>query len=472
MRTGSARVWNAPWRAAAALARNGPERRGARRAAPFLPADQRAQARAHRGSRLKAHPRRAAAAAHSSLPSSSAPPLLSPPPLRLRSSSSRIILIHSESLRRSVRGCCRRLRARCGRRARYGSIGFLGLQGEIGVAQHLEHRPLDSRRAHRASAPRRCRVRRARPCRCGGARPPARWPPGAQAVLLGWIAHRLWYQLQCRTDFPACSVPARYAGDSATAGHGNTAPAVAVAAPVARARSRPMTVLQSAMVPSEGPVAGLRQRYPVNLDDFGALVGGCCTAVSPVARNRCSRSVNTPGELDTVPRLCQSRALTPASSAQLAPRGSERRLARLELAGRQLPQPAVGHVAVLAQQAHAQLPHPGPRGRAAGVMYHFQQCAVPVGQHHLIGGHPDDASGEVQGLLVGFHAGIFMAVGHRRRADAGPTPRRSWYSALVSGAGIAPRLHLALNGSTPPQRKAVTYGEPLPPTRATRPGRC
>ena len=80
-------------------------RRGcaARRAAPFLPADQRAQARTHRGSRLKAHPRRAAAAAHSSLPSPAAPPLLSPPPLRLRSSSSRIILIHSESLRRSVR---------------------------------------------------------------------------------------------------------------------------------------------------------------------------------------------------------------------------------------------------------------------------------------------------------------------------------------------------------------------------------
>ena len=89
----------------------------------------------------------------------------------------------------------------------------------------------------------------------------------------------------------------------------------------------------------------------------------------------------------------------PASSIELALRGDERRLVQLEFAGGQLPQPAVGDVAILTQQAHALLGIERDRGGAAGMMHDVKFGAMAVRQHDLIDGDVDHASAKLAGLF-------------------------------------------------------------------------
>ena len=70
---------------------------------------------------------------------------------------------------------------------------------------------------------------------------------------------------------------------------------------------------------------------------------------------------------------------------QLTLRGRERRLARLELARGQLPQPAAGDIAVLAQQTHPPGLVEGDGSGAARVMHHFKLGAPAVGQQYQVG---------------------------------------------------------------------------------------
>ena len=43
------------------------------------------------------------------------------------------------------------------------------------------------------------------------------------------------------------------------------------------------------------------------------------------------------------------------------------------------------------------------------MMHDLQQRAVPVGQHHLVGGDADNTAAVVEGLFVGFHGRIVTA---------------------------------------------------------------
>ncbi len=83
-------------------------------------------------------------------------------------------------------------------------------------------------------------------------------------------------------------------------------------------------------------------------------------------------SENTPGELNSEPRLTQSRGADPGLLGELAPGSDLGWLGRFEFSGRQFPDPAAGDVTVLAQQAHLLQVIEGHDGRAAGVVHDLE----------------------------------------------------------------------------------------------------
>ena len=109
--------------------------------------------------------------------------------------------------------------------------------------------------------------------------------------------------------------------------------------------------------------------------------------------------------VEAVPGACAHARLL----GQLALRRNEGWLVGLELAGGELPQPPAGDVAVLAQQAHALLVIDGDNRRAARMMHDLELGPIPVGENDLIGGHGDDASTEMDRLLVRLHFSRMLA---------------------------------------------------------------
>ena len=66
-------------------------------------------------------------------------------------------------------------------------------------------------------------------------------------------------------------------------------------------------------------------------------------------------------------------------------------------------------MAVLAQQAHTLLVIDGDNRRAARMMHDLELGPIPVGENDLIGGHGDDASTEMDRLLVRLHFSRMLA---------------------------------------------------------------
>src|SRR3984885_8052408 len=103
---------------------------------------------------------------------------------------------------------------------------------------------------------------------------------------------------------------------------------------------------------AERPVTRLGERQPVHLDDLGTL-GSAAARGGAGGEEQVQPLAEHPGGAEHGAEAVPVNRADARLLAELAARGGERRLAGLELAGRQLPQPAVRHVAVLAQQAYA-----------------------------------------------------------------------------------------------------------------------
>ncbi len=114
-------------------------------------------------------------------------------------------------------------------------------------------------------------------------------------------------------------------------------------------------------------------------------------------------SANTPGELRIDPRLNQSGGEDPGLLCQLAPCSQLRFFGRLQFSGGQLPDPAVGNIAVLTQQAYLLQVVERDDGCAAGMVDHLELRVSTVGQDDLVHRNADDATLVVQGAVESAH---------------------------------------------------------------------
>ena len=88
---------------------------------------------------------------------------------------------------------------------------------------------------------------------------------------------------------------------------------------------------------------------------------------------------------------------------QLPLRGLERWLVGLEFPGGQLPDPAVGHVSVLPQEAYPLLGVEGDNRSAAWMVNDLEQRSVSIGKDDVIGGDRNDSPAKVNSLIFRFH---------------------------------------------------------------------
>jgi hypothetical protein len=103
---------------------------------------------------------------------------------------------------------------------------------------------------------------------------------------------------------------------------------------------------------------------------------------------------------------------------ELALRGHERLFVRLELSGRQFPEPPAGDVAILTQEAHARLRIERDHRSASGVMHDIKLGAMAVRQYDFVDRDVHNASAKVIGAALQAHA--------RKPSDAG-SPRTGEY---------------------------------------------
>jgi hypothetical protein len=82
---------------------------------------------------------------------------------------------------------------------------------------------------------------------------------------------------------------------------------------------------------------------------------------------------------------------------KFALRGHERLLVRLELSGRQLPEPAAGDVTILTQETYARLRIERDHRRASGMVHDIKLCTMAVRQYDFVYGDVHDASAKVIG---------------------------------------------------------------------------
>ena len=88
---------------------------------------------------------------------------------------------------------------------------------------------------------------------------------------------------------------------------------------------------------------------------------------------------------------------------QLAFGRFERRLVGLELAGGQLPDPAVGDIAILPEKTNPLLRIHGHHGRPSGMVNDIERGPVAVWENDFVGGDRNDPPAVVKSLLFRFH---------------------------------------------------------------------
>ena len=88
---------------------------------------------------------------------------------------------------------------------------------------------------------------------------------------------------------------------------------------------------------------------------------------------------------------------------ELAPGGFERRLIGLELAGRELPDPALRDVAVLPEKADLLLGIERDDGGSSGMVNDIERRAVTIRKNDFVGGDRNHSPGVVKSLLFRFH---------------------------------------------------------------------
>jgi hypothetical protein len=93
----------------------------------------------------------------------------------------------------------------------------------------------------------------------------------------------------------------------------------------------------------------------------------------------------------------------PSFFCQLPLRGLEGWLVGLEFPGGQLPDPAVGYISVLPQEAYAPLGIEGDDAGAARVVDDLERRSMSIGKDDVIGGDRNDPPAKVNSLVFRFH---------------------------------------------------------------------